>query len=144
MTTTTFGLPEARPLALVGEAFRLLGSPLKRTAPTVARGRCPQKIKIALSLIKGTDDDHGNGSIGDKPPALAGEVSLTVNGVGSSERRPLSPVGAADKLKLFFHLFFCGQRPQASVGAVRLSRHRDCLSQTPTNAGGLSSGGLVK
>ncbi|MDA7999722.1 MAG: hypothetical protein MPL62_00235 [Alphaproteobacteria bacterium] len=31
------------------------------------------------------------------PLALVGGVSLTVNGVGSSEPHPLSPVGAADK-----------------------------------------------
>ena len=31
-------------------------------------------------------------------------------------------------------LIFCGQRPQASVGAARLSQHRECLSPTPTNA----------
>ncbi|MDA8004966.1 MAG: hypothetical protein MPK06_00205 [Alphaproteobacteria bacterium] len=36
-----------------------------------------------------------------RPLALVGEVSLTVNGVGSSEPHPLMPVGAADKkLKL--------------------------------------------
>ena len=39
-------------LALVGGAFRLLRSPLKRTAPTDARGRCPQKIKFG-SFVKG-------------------------------------------------------------------------------------------
>ena len=37
-------------------------------------------------------------------------------------------------------LIFCGQRPRASVSAVRLSRRRECLSQTPTNAGGLLFG----
>ena len=35
-------------------------------------------------------------------------------------------------------LFFCGQRPRASVGIARLSRHRECLSRTPTNARGFS------
>ncbi|MDA7999926.1 MAG: hypothetical protein MPK08_02055, partial [Alphaproteobacteria bacterium] len=61
-----------QPLALVGEGFRLLKSPLKRTAPADARGRRPQKIKF-VPLIKGTDDDHGDRSIGAMPLALAGE-----------------------------------------------------------------------
>ncbi|MDA7981578.1 MAG: hypothetical protein MPJ82_03000 [Alphaproteobacteria bacterium] len=61
-----------QPLALVGEGFRLLKSPLKRAMPADARGRCPQKIKF-VPLIKGTDDDHGDRSIGAMPLALAGE-----------------------------------------------------------------------
>ncbi|MDA8004830.1 MAG: hypothetical protein MPK08_08100 [Alphaproteobacteria bacterium] len=48
-----FGLSVVRSLALVGGAFRLLKSPLKRAVPTDARGRCPQKNKFVLSLIKG-------------------------------------------------------------------------------------------
>ncbi|MDA7982808.1 MAG: hypothetical protein MPJ79_01565 [Alphaproteobacteria bacterium] len=35
---------------------------------------------------------------------------------------------------------FCGQRPRASAGIARLSRHCECLSQTLTNAGGLLFG----
>ena len=82
-----------KPLALVGEAFRLLKSPLKRAAPAAARGRCPQKINF-VSLIKG--QTTVTGSI-NHLLALVGGASLTVNGVGSSEPHPLSPVGAADK-----------------------------------------------
>ncbi|MDA7989460.1 MAG: hypothetical protein MPK03_07475, partial [Alphaproteobacteria bacterium] len=37
---------------------------------TDARGRCPQKNKFALSLIRGTIDDHH----GEKPLALVGGV----------------------------------------------------------------------
>ena len=104
MTTTTFGLPEARPLALVGE------------------------------------------------------VSLTVNGVGSSELYPQMAGGTAAKknkwtenLLLVFpsivcplKFIFCGQRPQASFGAVRLSGCCESLNFSLTNAKGMSSGGLVK
>ncbi|MDA8002248.1 MAG: hypothetical protein MPL62_13290, partial [Alphaproteobacteria bacterium] len=42
---------DGRSLALVGGAFRLLRCRLKRAAPTDARGRCPQKNKITISLI---------------------------------------------------------------------------------------------
>ncbi|MDA8001265.1 MAG: hypothetical protein MPL62_08245 [Alphaproteobacteria bacterium] len=41
---------EVRPLALEGVNFRLLRQPLKRTAPTDARRRCLQKIKIKKKL----------------------------------------------------------------------------------------------
>ena len=39
---------------------------------------------------------------------------------------------------LSVHLIFCGRRPQATVGAARLSRHCKSLKLTPTNAEGLS------
>ncbi|MDA7981514.1 MAG: hypothetical protein MPJ82_02670, partial [Alphaproteobacteria bacterium] len=63
--------PVEQPSALVGVKLRLLRSSLKRTAPTDARGRCPQKLNF-VSLIKETDDDHHAGSIGGRPLALVG------------------------------------------------------------------------
>ncbi|MDA7981769.1 MAG: hypothetical protein MPJ82_03990, partial [Alphaproteobacteria bacterium] len=87
------GTDDEGSLALVGEAFRLLKSPLKRTAPADACGRCPQKIKI-VSLIKGTDD--GGGSIGVRPLALVG-VGLR------QSRRWLKRTAPADA---------CGRCPQ--------------------------------
>ncbi|MDA8001399.1 MAG: hypothetical protein MPL62_08930 [Alphaproteobacteria bacterium] len=61
-----------RSLALVGVGLRQSRCRLKRAAPTDARGRCPQKIKIvSLSLID-RDDDHHGGSIGVRSPALVG------------------------------------------------------------------------
>ncbi|MDA7982766.1 MAG: hypothetical protein MPJ79_01350, partial [Alphaproteobacteria bacterium] len=42
-----------RPLALVGVGLRQSRRWLKRTAPADACGRCPQKIKIVVSLVEG-------------------------------------------------------------------------------------------
>ena len=49
---TTITVPINHSLALVGEAFRLLKSPLKRAAPADARGRCPQKNKLTMTTMK--------------------------------------------------------------------------------------------
>ena len=47
----TVTLSTNQPSALAGGAFRLLMCRLKRAAPAVARGRCPQKNKLTGNLL---------------------------------------------------------------------------------------------